>query len=128
MLLEEQRFLHEDLERLEAGISDRMTGDPRHVGPSFCTKRISLTQSQIRDRLARDHQISGFLTRIQEQSNRLLDIYKDTEGRSREIQAISTGDPFDEFYKQLTEIKDFHRCLSPTGGSAPAGGEPRKGI
>lgn len=27
----------------------------------------------------------------------------------REIQSISTGDPFDEFYKQLTGIKDFHR-------------------
>ena len=58
----------------------------------------------------RDHQISGFLTRIQEQSKRLLEIYKDAEGaRTREIQTISTGDPFDEFYKQLGEIKDFHR-------------------
>ena len=66
--------------------------------------------SQIRDRLNRDHQISGFLSRIQEQSERLLDIYKDAEGaRTREIQSISTGDPFDEFYKQLGEIKDFHR-------------------
>ena len=32
MLLEEQRFLHEDLERLEQGISDRVADDPRHVG------------------------------------------------------------------------------------------------
>lgn len=29
--------------------------------------------------------------------------------RKREVQAISTGDPFDEFYKQLDDIKDFHR-------------------
>lgn len=58
----------------------------------------------------RDHQISGFLNRIQEQSKRLLEIYHDTEGiRTREIQSISTGDPFDEFYKQLNTIKDFHR-------------------
>lgn len=58
----------------------------------------------------RDHQISGFLTRIQQQSKRLLDIYHDTEGlRTKEIQSISTGDPFDEFYKQLNDIKDFHR-------------------
>lgn len=65
---------------------------------------------QIRERLNRDHQISGFLNRIQEQSKRLLDIYHDTEGiRTREIRTISTGDPFDEFYKQLNEIKDFHR-------------------
>ena len=94
MLLEEQRFLHEDLERLEQGISDRVAEEPKHI----------------RDRLNRDHQISGFLNRIQEQSRRLLDIYRDTEGlRLREIQSISTGDPFDEFYKQLGTIKDFHR-------------------
>lgn len=31
MLLEDQRFLHEDLERLEQGISDRTLEDPRHV-------------------------------------------------------------------------------------------------
>lgn len=70
----------------------------------------SLIEIQIRDRLNRDHQISGFLNRIQEQSKRLLSIYNDTEGlRMREIQSISTGDPFDEFYKQLSSIKDFHR-------------------
>ena len=58
----------------------------------------------------RDHQISGFLNRIQDQSKRLLDTYKDTEdSRSKEIQAISTGDPFEEFYKRYNEIKDFHR-------------------
>lgn len=58
----------------------------------------------------RDHEIAGFLTRIEEQSQRLLDIYKDAEGlREKEIQAISTGDPFEEFYKRLDEIKDFHR-------------------
>jgi splicing factor 3A subunit 3 len=31
MILEEQRFLHEDLERLEQGISDRVIEDPRNV-------------------------------------------------------------------------------------------------
>lgn len=65
---------------------------------------------QIRDRLTRDHQIAGFLSRIQEQSQRLRDIYNDTEGlRVREVQGLSTGDPFDEFYKQLDEAKGFHR-------------------
>ncbi|KAI4211852.1 MAG: hypothetical protein LQ351_005343 [Letrouitia transgressa] len=93
MLLEEQRFLHEDLERLEQAISDRIQDDPKHI----------------RDRLNRDHQISGFLYRIQDQSKRLLNIYRDTEGRTKEIQSISTGDPFDEFYKQLGDIKDYHR-------------------
>ena len=114
MLLEEQRFLHEDLERLEQGISDRVADDPRHVGSTEGWRlgghfRV-LTTVQIRDRLNRDHQIAGFLNRIQAQSKRLLDIYNDTEGlRTKEIQSISTGDPFDEFYKQYAEIKDFHR-------------------
>jgi len=31
MILEEQRFLHEDLERLEQGIADRVAEEPRHV-------------------------------------------------------------------------------------------------
>jgi splicing factor 3A subunit 3 len=40
----------------------------------------------------------------------LLDIYKDAEGlRAQEIQSISTGDAFEEFYKRLDEIKDFHK-------------------
>jgi splicing factor 3A subunit 3 len=40
----------------------------------------------------------------------LLEIYKDEDGaRSKEIQAISTGDPLDEFYKQLAEIKSFYQ-------------------
>lgn len=70
-----------------------------------------LTRSnQVRDRLNRDHQIAGFLNRIQDQSQRLLDIYKDADGaRTREIQAISTGEPLEEFYKQLADIKSFHQ-------------------
>ena len=71
---------------------------------------IADSGSQIREQLVRDHQISSFLTRIQEQSNRLLEIYQDTDGvRRKEIQEISTGDPFEAFYKQLNEMKDFHR-------------------
>lgn len=31
MILEEQRFLHEDLERLEQGIADRVAEDPKQV-------------------------------------------------------------------------------------------------
>ncbi|KFY74844.1 hypothetical protein V499_05159 [Pseudogymnoascus sp. VKM F-103] len=93
MILEEQRFLHEDLERLEQGIADRVADEPRHV----------------RERLNRDHQVAGFLDRIQDQSKRLIDIYKDADSaRSKEIQNISTGDPLAEFYKQISDIKSFH--------------------
>ena len=65
---------------------------------------------QIRERLNRDHQVSTFLDRIQDQSKHLLEIYKDADAtRSKEIQAISTGEPLEEFYKQLGEIKTFHQ-------------------
>lgn len=50
------------------------------------------------------------MNRIQDQSNRLLEIYKDVDGlRAKEIQSISTGEPLEEFYKQLGEIKTFHQ-------------------
>ncbi|KAI1811065.1 hypothetical protein GGS20DRAFT_138249 [Poronia punctata] len=93
MILEEQRFLHEDIERLEQGIADRIGDEPKHI----------------RDRLARDHQIAQFLDRISAQSAKLLEIYRDGDGsRSREIQEIGTGDPMNEFYKQLADVKSFH--------------------
>lgn len=93
MILEEQRFLHEDLERLEQGIADRIDEEPKNI----------------RDRLTRDHQISQFLDRISSQSTKLLNIYEDSDGaRSKEIQQIGAGDPMDEFYKQLADVKAFH--------------------
>lgn len=114
MIFEEQRFIHEDLERLEQAIADRVAEEPRNVSnPSVSISSLSanlLFYFQIRDRLARDHEVAHFLKRIEDQSKRLLDIYKDADGaREKEIQTISTGDQFEEFYKQLDEIKDFHR-------------------
>ncbi|KAL9078612.1 MAG: hypothetical protein Q9157_002451 [Trypethelium eluteriae] len=94
MVLEEQRNLHEDLERLEQAISDRVSEDPRHI----------------RDRLNRDHQIAFFLARHKDQAKRLTSIYDDTDqARTKEVQEISTGDAFESFYKQITDIKSFHR-------------------
>jgi hypothetical protein len=37
MLLEDQRFIHEDLERLEQAIADRVAEEPRNVSTAFCT-------------------------------------------------------------------------------------------
>ncbi|KAK5116237.1 hypothetical protein LTR62_008564 [Meristemomyces frigidus] len=94
MLLEDLRLAHESIERLEAGISDRILDDPRHV----------------RSRLARDHEISAFLNQIQSQSTRALHIYNnEQEARTAEIQSISSGDVFEEFYKQLAGIKDYQK-------------------
>lgn len=35
-ILEEQRYLHEDLERLEQGIADRVRDEPKHVSLARC--------------------------------------------------------------------------------------------
>jgi splicing factor 3A subunit 3 len=109
MVLEEQRLLHEDLERLEQAVADRILEDPKHVSTSRSTGTL-LNKAQIRDRLDRDHQIATFLSRIEDQSKRLLNIYKDEDGaKDQEMQSISTGDPFEEFYKQYSEIREFHK-------------------
>ncbi|QIX01569.1 hypothetical protein AMS68_007086 [Peltaster fructicola] len=94
MLYEDLRFIHEDVERAEAAMAERFLEDPK----------------KNRNRLARDHEIAYFANRIQEQSNRALHIYNDQkDALMQEIQAISTGNPMDEFYKEYTNIKEFHR-------------------
>lgn len=92
--LEEMRILHEDLERLEQAIADRVLEDPKHI----------------RERLARDHEIRRFLDYMEHQSAKLLKVYDDPEKKiTKEIQDISTGDPYESFYKQLEEVKAHHR-------------------
>ena len=109
MVLEEQRGLHEDLERLEQAIADRVIDDPKNVSPS--SARVPKTYTgQIRERLNRDHQVASFLDRIHDQSQRLLAIYKDSDGSlASEVQKLSTGDPFEAFYREYHEIKSFHQ-------------------
>ncbi|KAK0383679.1 hypothetical protein NLU13_9590 [Sarocladium strictum] len=93
LVLEEQRYIHEDLERIEQAIADRIADEPRHI----------------RDRLNRDHEIEQLLSQVQSQSKSLIDIYNDeNKSRAQEIQRIGTGDPFEEFYRQLKEVRDHH--------------------
>src|SRR5690606_3608006 len=48
--------------------------------------------------------------RFSEQSQRLLEIRADNDGkRKREIESLTHGDPFEEFYRQLNQIREFHR-------------------
>lgn len=64
---------------------------------------------QIRDRLNRDHEVSQLLDQIQKQSEEILSMYRDANGlRSKEVLQIGSGDPFDEFYKQVNEVKEHH--------------------
>jgi len=93
MLLEDQRQLHEDLERLEDAAAERLLEDPPHI----------------RDRLARDHDIARFLEQIESQSSRLLKIYQDEDSKKEdEVRGLTHGDPMESFMKEIASIKDFH--------------------
>ncbi|CZT21321.1 probable splicing factor 3a, subunit 3 [Ramularia collo-cygni] len=92
MIYEELRGLHEDIERLEQAVADRVLEEPKHI----------------RSRLVRDHEIRNFLDRIQSQSQSALRIYEDREARTQEVQAISTGDNFETFREEVSKIKAFH--------------------
>ena len=114
MVFEEQRVIHEDLERLEQGIADRMGEEPInvccHVSQPPPASLINLTDIiQIRDRLNRDHEVLQLLEEIQKQSMALLSLYQDkSSARTDELLQISTGDPFEEFNRQINEIKEHH--------------------
>ncbi|KAK9474087.1 uncharacterized protein V1510DRAFT_447405 [Dipodascopsis tothii] len=85
-----------DLDQLERAITDRLLEPPRRQ----------------RDRLAQEHEIAGFLDRVQQQSAFLLETYRDKDGlRAREMKGLLGGEigAFEEFYKQLNEVKDLHR-------------------
>lgn len=92
-MLEEQRALHEELERLQQAIADRYQEEPKTV----------------RQRLRRDHEVAYFLNRVTESAKRLVGICKDKDNYNAEIQQVATGDPYASFYDQYKEIKDFHR-------------------
>ncbi|KAF1969649.1 hypothetical protein BU23DRAFT_512806 [Bimuria novae-zelandiae CBS 107.79] len=93
MLLEDQRNIHEELERLEDAIADRLLEDP----------------PQIRDRLARDHDVAQYLGQIEECSGRLLSIYEDVDGKQEdEVRNLTLGDPMESFSREIANIKAYH--------------------
>lgn len=53
MLLEEQRLIHEDLERLEEAIAERLLEDPKHVSLSHPCPRGRLAKLLIDSRSTR---------------------------------------------------------------------------
>ncbi|KAG0169118.1 hypothetical protein DFQ28_003927 [Apophysomyces sp. BC1034] len=93
-VLEQQRAAHEDIERLEQAIVDQFMQDPKTH----------------RERLHNEHTVDKFLTRIAKKSERLHDLYKDSDGiRQSEIDALSGSSEFSEFYERLKVIKEHHR-------------------
>ncbi|KAI9468682.1 hypothetical protein BDB00DRAFT_863467 [Zychaea mexicana] len=93
-LIERQRGLHEEIERLEQAIVDQFMQDPKTH----------------RERLRNEHVVDKFLTRIADKSENLYDMYEDKNGlRQSEVEALSASTEFSEFYERLRVIKDHHR-------------------
>jgi splicing factor 3A subunit 3 len=79
------------------------------VLPSLLVAWLSLTWRQIRDRLARDHDIARYLEQIESQSSRLLPLYEDLGNTlDDEVRNLTLGDPMESFMKEIANIKDFH--------------------
>jgi splicing factor 3A subunit 3 len=106
-ILERQRNAHEDIERIEQAIVVRLAEEPR-------TKY---------DSLLAEHQVAEFMTVIQQQSDFLVETYRDeskcvpptlqlltSRARAKEIESMSgSTNEFDQFYQQLAHVKDIHR-------------------
>ncbi|CAK7226807.1 Pre-mRNA-splicing factor sap61 [Sporothrix bragantina] len=96
MILEEIRYILEDLERLEQAVVDRLVDEP----------------TQVRDRLNREHEVAQLLDHMQTQSGEALRLYGDARDlRSDEVHLIGTGDdgPLGLFYNQINETLAYHQ-------------------
>ncbi|CEP10293.1 hypothetical protein [Parasitella parasitica] len=93
-ILEKQRAVHEDLERLEQAIVDQYMDDAKTH----------------REKLYNEHVVDKFLTRIADKSAYLSDLYQDKNGlRNSEMDALTGSSEFSEFYERLKVIKEHHR-------------------
>ena len=106
-VLERQRNAHEDIERMEQAIVVRLAEEPRTRYESLLT----------------EHQVTEFLTGIHQQSEFLVESYRDEtkylasdtctnlyRARLKEIDSMSgSTNEFDKFYQQLAELKEIHR-------------------
>ncbi|CAH8433447.1 unnamed protein product [Schistosoma rodhaini] len=93
-VLEQQRRIHEERERLINELTKEMLYNPT-------THREKLN-SELRLRLMYD--------RYFDVTQELRDLYEDKDGlRKADIQTLSGPNEFNEFYDRLKQIKEFHR-------------------
>lgn len=93
-VLEQQRKLHEERERLEDAL----------------VKEMVLKKPTVKDQINCEFRMHGVVERSVNCAERLLALYKDKDGmRKDEIASLSGPDEFGEFYRRLKALKDFHR-------------------
>lgn len=93
-VLEQQRRLHEEVERIESAIVDELLVKPKAH----------------KEKIIQEHRVNNYLELIQKRSKTLKEFYNDKDGsRKKEINSISGASEFSEFYQRLKSIKDYHR-------------------
>jgi len=93
-ILEQQRHLHEEIERIENAIVDELLEKPKAH----------------KDKIIQEHRINNYLNLIQERSKLLKEYYDDKDGsRKKEINSRTGAQEFSGFYQRLKNIKDHHR-------------------
>ncbi|KAF9586097.1 Splicing factor 3A subunit 3 [Lunasporangiospora selenospora] len=92
-VLETQRRLHEEIDRLEQAIVVQFMENPK----------------TLKDHLLQEHAVNVYMERITSRSTELSAIYKDEdETRKKEMDALSGANEFSEFYSRLKKIKSHH--------------------
>lgn len=92
-ILEQQRLLHEERERVE----NAMVGE-------MVTKK-----STHRDQINADHRLKALVDRYMSSSNKLAKLYEDANGdRQQEIEELRAPNEFSQFYMALKKIKLFY--------------------
>ena len=93
-VLEQQRLIHEEIERMEQEASEILL-------------RKAKTQ---KDKMIQEHKVKYLVEQISKNSRLLCDLYADEDGtRLREIQEIDGLEDLQEFYSRLKDIKDHFR-------------------
>ncbi|TMS40096.1 hypothetical protein L596_006519 [Steinernema carpocapsae] len=93
-IIEVQRHLHEERERLVDAVSKEFLSDKKSH----------------KEKVNSDHRVKDLLRRFDACTDRLLIIYDDADGeRQREMRAISGPNEFADFYSRLKALKDAHR-------------------
>jgi splicing factor 3A subunit 3 len=92
-ILEDQRRLHEERERLENAV----------------VKEKMLKKNAVREKINSEHRMKYLIGRSVECSKQLLSMYGDQDSvRHDEIESMSGSDQFKEFYRRLKRINEYY--------------------
>ncbi|XP_003383664.1 PREDICTED: splicing factor 3A subunit 3-like [Amphimedon queenslandica] len=92
-ILEDQRKLHEERERLEDAL----------------VKEKMLKKTTVREKINSEHRMRYLIDRTVETSSQLMSMYTDQDGsRQEEIDAMSGVDQFREFYRRLKRVNEYY--------------------